>query len=90
MTEELILQLSHETLKTTVLLAAPVLLSTLAMGLLISIFQALTQINEATLTFVPKMLIVALVLVIAGSWMIDTLRIFTTEIITNLPTYVRD
>lgn len=90
MTEELVIQLGQEALKTTAMLSAPVLVSTLVVGLIISIFQALTQINEATLTFVPKMIIVALVIIIAGPWMIDIMKTFTTELFTNLPAYVRD
>ena len=55
MTEELVLKLSQDAMKTTAMLAAPMLLGTLIIGLAVSIFQALTQINEATLTFVPKL-----------------------------------
>ena len=90
MTEELVIQLGQQAMKTTAMLSAPVLVSTLVVGLIISIFQALTQINEATLTFVPKMIIVALVLVIAGPWMLDLMKTFTFELFTNLPAYVRD
>lgn len=90
MTEELVIQLGQEALKTTAMLSAPVLVSTLVVGLIISIFQALTQINEATLTFVPKMIIVALVIVIAGPWMLDVMKGFTFQLFSNLPAYVRD
>ena len=58
MGEELILQLGHETLKTTAMLASPLLAGALIVGLLVSVFQAVTQINEATLTFIPKMVVV--------------------------------
>ncbi len=90
MTEDLIIQLGQEALKTTAMLSAPVLVSTLVVGLIISIFQALTQINEATLTFVPKMIVVALVIVIAGPWMLDVMKSFTFQLFSNLPAYVRD
>ena len=65
MTEEIILKLGQDALKTTAIVAAPLLVTTLIVGLAVSVFQALTQINEATLTFVPKMIIVAIVFVLA-------------------------
>lgn len=90
MTEELILKLSEEALKTTAMLAAPILVTTLVVGLLISIFQALTQINEATLTFVPKMIVVGLIIVFAGPWMLDLMSNYTVNLFENLPAYVRE
>lgn len=65
---------------TTLLVATPILAVALSVGLLISIFQAATQINEQTLTFVPKLLAIALVLVIAGSWMMQQLMGFTYRV----------
>lgn len=90
MTEELILKLGQDALRTTAMLAAPLLVSTLLIGLLVSIFQALTQINEATLTFVPKMILVALILVFAGPWMIDILSTYTVDLFENIATMVRE
>lgn len=90
MTEDLVIQLGQEALKTTFMLSAPFLVTTLVAGLIISIFQALTQINEATLTFVPKMVVVALVIVLAGPWMLDVMKGFTFQLFTNLPSYVRE
>lgn len=90
MTEELILKLGQDALRTTAMLAAPLLVSTLIIGLLISIFQALTQINEATLTFVPKMILVALILVFAGPWMLDILSAYTIDLFENIATMVRE
>lgn len=90
MTEELILKLGEEALKTTAMVSAPILVTTLVVGLVISIFQALTQINEATLTFVPKMIVVALIVVFAGHWMLDVLRVYTVDLFENLPSYVRE
>lgn len=90
MTEELILKLGEEALKTTAMVSAPILVATLVIGLMISIFQALTQINEATLTFVPKMIVVALIVVFAGHWMLDVMKIYTVQLFENLPTYVRE
>jgi flagellar biosynthetic protein FliQ len=90
MTEELILKLGQDALRTTAMLAAPLLVSTLVIGLLVSIFQALTQINEATLTFVPKMILVALILVFAGPWMLDILSSYTIDLFENISVMVRE
>lgn len=90
MTEELIIKLGQDALKTTALLATPLLLSTLIIGLLVSIFQAITQINEATLTFVPKMIIIALILVFAGPWMMDVMSSYTVNLLESISTMVRE
>lgn len=90
MTEELIIHLGQDALKTTAMLSAPLLISTLVVGLGVSIFQALTQINEATLTFVPKMIVVALVIVLAGPWMMDVMSQYTVNLFENLATMVRE
>lgn len=89
MSEELILKLGQETLKTTALLASPLLLSALVVGLIVSVFQAVTQINEATLTFIPKMVVVGVVLVVAAPWMMDVMNHFTIELFENLGDMVR-
>lgn len=90
MTEDLVIQLAQDALKTSALLAAPILGTTLVIGLLVSIFQALTQINEATLTFIPKMIVAALVIALAGPWMLDVMTSYTTRLFEDLPTYVRE
>ncbi len=90
MTEELVLQLSQDALKTTALLAAPLLISTLVVGLIVSIFQALTQINEATLTFVPKMIVIALIIILAGPWMLDVMTQYTVNLFEGLAVMVRE
>ncbi len=90
MSEELIIKLGQDALRTTAMLAGPLLLGTLAIGLVVSIFQALTQINEQTLTFIPKMLVVALVIVIAGPWMLDVMTNYTTNLFENIATFVRE
>ncbi len=90
MNEDLVIQLAQNALKVSAMLAAPILVGTLVVGLLVSIFQALTQINEATLTFIPKMIVAALVIVLAGPWMLDIMTSYTTELFENLPTYVRE
>ncbi|MCK6598188.1 MAG: flagellar biosynthesis protein FliQ [Bdellovibrionaceae bacterium] len=90
MTEELIIKLGQDALKTTAMLAMPLLASTLVIGLIVSIFQAITQINEATLTFVPKMIIIALILVFAGPWMMDVMTSYTINLLESISTIVRE
>lgn len=80
MTEELILKLGLDTIRTTAMLAGPMLGGALVIGLVVSVLQAVTQINEATLTFIPKMIVVALVILIAGPWMIDVMSGFAIGI----------
>jgi flagellar biosynthetic protein FliQ len=89
-TEDLIIRLGQDAMRTTVLLAGPMLAATLVIGLVVSIFQALTQINEATLTFIPKILVVALIIVFAGPWMMDVMTAYTTNLFENISTYVRE
>jgi flagellar biosynthetic protein FliQ len=89
MSEEMILKLGQDTLRTTALLASPLLVSALVVGLVVSVFQAVTQINEATLTFIPKMIVVGLVLVIAAPWMMDLMSQYTVQLFENLGDMVR-
>ena len=89
MSPELVITLGQETIKTTLLLAAPLLICALVVGLLVSIFQAVTQINEATLSFIPKILAVVVALVICAPWMLDVISRFTTTLFENITTYVR-
>jgi len=70
------------------MVAAPVLLTVLAVGLVVSIFQAATQIHEATLSFVPKIVAAVAVLAIAGPWMLSTIVDWTTELWQQIPLYV--
>ena len=89
MSEEIVIHLGQDALKTLAMLSVPLLLSTLVIGLIISVFQALTQINENTLTFVPKMIVVGIILVLAGPWMLDTMNSYTTNLFENIATIVR-
>lgn len=89
MTQELVISLGTETLKTAMMLAAPLLLCALIVGLIVSVLQAITQINEATLAFIPKVVTVAVVLVICAPWMLDVMTRFTTTLFENIVTYVR-
>ncbi len=90
MTEELVMRLGQDALKTTAMVATPMLGAALVVGLVISVFQAITQINEATLTFVPKMIIIAIVLMLAGPWMIEILSTYTIGLFENIATIVRE
>jgi flagellar biosynthetic protein FliQ len=89
MTEAYILNLAQNTLVVSLTLAGPVLLASLVIGSLVSLFQAATQINEATLTFVPKMAAVVVLLVVMGSWMAQQLLTFTTNLFSSLATLPR-
>lgn len=85
MTPDSVMSLGQQALTIVIMLAAPILLASLAVGLLIAMFQAATQINEMTLTFVPKLAVIAAVLFTAGSWMITVLVDFTRELFLRIP-----
>jgi flagellar biosynthetic protein FliQ len=89
MSDALLLQLVTDTIKTLILVLAPLLLTMLAVGLLVSVFQAVTQVNESTLVFVPKLVASFAVLLIAGPWMANQLTQFTTQVLTMLPQLAR-
>ena len=89
MGEDLVLKLGQDALRTSAMLAAPLLIAALVTGIAVSIFQAVTQINEATLTFIPKLVVIVVVLVVAGPWMIDIMTTYTTNLIDNIATMVR-
>ena len=86
MTPQMIVSIGREALTVTLMVAAPMLLFGLVIGLIISIFQAVTQINEMTLTFVPKILAVSLALLIFLPWMINMVTDFTRHMFALIPT----
>jgi flagellar biosynthetic protein FliQ len=88
MTPESVLTLGQQALQLALLLAAPLLLASLAVGLLVGVFQAATQINEMTLSFIPKLLAMAVTLALAGPWMLQMLTEFTRQLIENIPAVV--
>jgi flagellar biosynthetic protein FliQ len=88
MTPGQVLTLGQSMLEVVALLAAPLLIPALAVGLLIGMFQAATQVNEMTLSFIPKLVIVGVALVIAGPWMLTTLLSYTIELYTNIPNMI--
>jgi flagellar biosynthetic protein FliQ len=89
MTPEYVIHFGQHALYVAMLVGAPLLLTALVVGLVIGMFQAATQINEMTLSFIPKLLAMALALVIAGPWMLHTLVYFTRVLINNLPGMVQ-
>jgi flagellar biosynthetic protein FliQ len=89
MTQEFVLSFAQETFKMTILISAPMLLMGLVAGLIVSIFQAVTSINEMTLTFIPKILAVFLSILIFFPWILKMIVGFTKHIIINLPMYVK-
>ena len=80
MTPELVVQLARRSFEATIMLAAPLLIASLIIGLLISIFQAVTSINEATLAFAPKIIAVMVAMIIFFPWMMTYMSDFTREI----------
>lgn len=76
-------------MKTTLFLAGPVLLVAMVVGIAVSLLQAVTQINEATLSFIPKVAAIALVLVVGGPWMLEVIMHYTTDLITRFPELIR-
>ncbi len=85
MTPETVLSIGSRALEITLLLAAPLLLVALLTGLVVGAFQAATQINETTLSFIPKLLAVAATLVFTGPWMLKVLISYTRELIESIP-----
>jgi flagellar biosynthetic protein FliQ len=85
MTPETIMTIGQRALEMTILLAAPLLLAALAIGLLVGVFQAATQINEMTLSFIPKLIGMAVTLVIAGPWMLKLIVGYTRELFESIP-----
>jgi len=84
-----VVQIVAAALWTATKLAGPVLLTTLVVGLLLSVFQSATQIQESTLTFVPKLVVAAVVLVVTGAWSLRVLEGFTREIFAMIPALVQ-
>lgn len=80
MSENMVMSIVKEALYTSMLVGGPILILSLLVGLLVSIFQATTQIQEQTLTFVPKVIVIALTLALGGNWMLNEIVKFTTKI----------
>ena len=85
MTQQLALNLASQAVITAAKIAAPILLSAMVVGLLVSLFQSVTQIQEMTLTFVPKLLVVGLVIGVTGHWMLGELTAYVHQLFGELP-----
>ncbi|WP_312243021.1 flagellar biosynthesis protein FliQ [Pantoea sp.] len=85
MTPESIMVMGQEAMKVALMMAAPLLLAALVSGLVISLLQAATQVNEQTLSFIPKILAVAATAIIAGPWMLNLVLDYMRTLFTNLP-----
>ena len=85
MGNDFISDISREGIKIAVMLSSPMLIGALIIGIVVSLFQAVTQINEQTLSFIPKILVIVGALVIFAPWMSDTLVTFTRDLIINIP-----
>ncbi len=89
MTPESIMEFGQHAMYVAMLVAAPLLLTALAVGLLVGVIQAATQINEMTLSFIPKLMAMAVVALISGPWMLRVLVQFTRQLIEGLPGAIR-
>ena len=88
MTPEMVTELGRQALETTLLVSAPFLGLSLVVGLAVSALQAMTQLNEATLTFVPKVLTIFGAIVVFMPWVLGVMTTFMTELFTNIPNFV--
>lgn len=88
MDADTVLQVGREALYLTVMLAAPLLLSALAIGLLVGIFQAATQIQEQTLSFIPKLVALVVALTLAGQWMVNSWVYFCQQLFEQIPNLI--
>ena len=88
MTPTAVIELGRQAVEVTLMVSAPLFLAALVTGLIISIFQAATQINEMTLSFVPKLLVLVVVLLLAGPWMLELLIDFTRNLMKDIPNLI--
>ena len=88
MTPETVITIGQQALWVTMLIAAPLLLSALGVGLLIGMFQAATQINEMTLSFIPKLLVLVAALIVAGPWMLSVIVNYTRQLVEQIPSLI--
>lgn len=88
MTPESVMTMGRHAMEVTLMIAAPMLLVALIIGLIVSIFQAATQINEQTLSFIPKLVGIFVALVVAGPWMLSVILDYMREVFTGIPLLV--
>lgn len=88
MTPETVMNIGRQAVEVTILISAPVLLVALVVGLLISVFQAATSLNEATLSFVPKLIAMFLALIFAGPWMLEMMTDYIQRLFSSIPSLI--
>lgn len=88
MTPTLVIEISRQAVEVTLLISAPLFIAALATGLIVSIFQAATQINESTLSFVPKLVVLFITLIAAGPWMITMLTDYMRRLYGSIPSII--
>ncbi|MFA5172317.1 MAG: flagellar biosynthesis protein FliQ [Sulfuriferula sp.] len=88
MTPESVMTIGRHAMEVTLMVAAPLLLVALVIGLVVSIFQAATQINESTLSFIPKLVGIFIALIVLGPWMLSVMLDYMREVFTNIPNLV--
>ncbi len=89
MSQEMVLQIINNAIITTLMVSAPLLIAGLVVGLIVAIFQAVTQIHEMTLTFIPKILAIFITLIVLLPWMLGKFISFSTQIFNSIPTFSR-
>ncbi len=89
MSEEMVFMIGGEAIKTAIFLAGPMLVAAMTVGITVSVFQAITQINEATLSFIPKMIAVVIVLIVMSPWMLKVVKGFATMVLGNVGDWIR-
>ncbi len=89
MTEDMVMSLGAEAVKVMIYIAGPLLLAAMAIGIVVSVIQAITQINEATLTFIPKIIAIIVVLMVMAPWMLEILKQYTADILGNVQEWSR-
>jgi len=89
MNEEMVLAFGSEAVKMTIMLAGPMLIAAMVIGIIVSVLQAVTQINESTLTFIPKMLAVVVVLAVSAPWMLKVMQEYAVNIFGGVGGWIR-
>jgi flagellar biosynthesis protein FliQ len=89
MNEDMVMSIGAEAIKVMIYIAGPLLLAAMAIGIIVSVLQAITQINEATLTFIPKIIAIVVVLLVMAPWMLEIMKQYTTDILGNIHEWVR-
>jgi flagellar biosynthetic protein FliQ len=88
MTPETIISIGQQALWVTMLISGPLLISALAVGLLVGMFQAATQINEMTMSFIPKLFVMVMALILAGPWMLSVITNYTHDLFEQIPSLI--